>query len=339
LKQFAIGCALMMILGIAPRASAQFTSKLEASTIVGSVLLDDEAQPAAGVRVDVRSIGGGEIATTFTDPSGHFEVPAHGSRSVILTVEKQGFEPAEQQVDPALAGSTPVIIALRKTRATSVDRAGYKVSVNELKVPGKARREFEKGLEHLQKQDVEGGLEHFKAATKAFPDYYEAYYQIGLADMKLLRRSDAEQALEKAIDLSGGRSAEPQVALGGLLCDQKAYPEAERVLRRAIEVDRDSWTGHFFLGQALFGENRLAEAEKSAREVLMRRSDVPSVYVLLANIHIRKREYALAVKNLDTYLSMKPDGPIADEARGVRAAAARTALNLASKVVLPRFVY
>ena len=333
-KNFGISCALFAMAGIAPQANAQI-GKMGRSVVVGSVVIDGDAQPAARVRVDVRAIAGGEIATAFTDASGRFEAPAQSSGAVIVTVQEQGYEPVEQQVDLGPDGSAPgVVITLRKARATPVEPVGYKVSVHDLKVPGKARHEFEKGLQLLQKKDPEASLNHFKEATNAFPDYYEAYYQIGVANLELRRRDDAEQALQRAIDLSGGGYAEPQFALGALLCDQKAYPEAERVLRRAIEVDGNSWKGHLFLGEALFGQNRLAEAEKSAREVLVRRPDVPTVHLLLANIHIRRREYALGVKDLDTYLNMKPDGPIADEARAVRSAAERTALG-AEQALLP----
>src|SRR5258707_9117124 len=83
------------------------------------------------------------------------------------------------------------------------DRAdGYTVSVHELKVPGKARHAFEKGIEQLRKKDAEGSLNHFKEATDAFPNYYEAYYQIGVANLELRRGNEAEQALQRSIDFA-----------------------------------------------------------------------------------------------------------------------------------------
>jgi tetratricopeptide (TPR) repeat protein len=182
-------------------------------------------------------------------------------------------------------------------------------------------------------------LDRFKEATDAYPDYYQAYYQIGLANLELRRGNDAEQALQRAIDLSGGGYVEPQLALGALLCDRQDYVEAERVLRRAIDLDASSWKGYLFLGQALFGQNRFAEAEKSAREVLLRKSDTPSAYLLLANVHIRRHEYVLGVQDLDAFLSLKPTGPASDQARSVRAAAERIVDRLEATVRPPLFVY
>jgi tetratricopeptide (TPR) repeat protein len=303
-------------------------------------MFDGMGAPAARVRVDVKALTGGGIATTFTDSSGRFEAPAQGSGSVVVTVQEQGYEPVEQRVDLKYDGGTSgVFITLHKLRRTPVDAQGYTVSVHDLKVPGKARHEFDKGVERLQKKDAEGSLDHFKEATNAFPNYYEAYYQIGLANLELRRGNEAEQALQRSIDLSGGGYAEPQFALGAMLCDRQAYSDAERVLRRAIDVDGNSWKGHLFLGQALFGQNRLADAEKSVREVLLRRSDVPSAFILLANIHIRRQEYILGIKDLDTFLNLKPEGPTSDQARAVREAAQKIASRLEQSVIPPQLVY
>jgi hypothetical protein len=49
-------------------------------------------------------------------------------------------------------------------------------------------------------------------AANAFPNYYEAYYSIGVADLKLGRDTEAQQAFQKSIELSEGRYAPPQFA-------------------------------------------------------------------------------------------------------------------------------
>jgi Tfp pilus assembly protein PilF len=339
-RSWGVGCLLVALASSVPQAVAQINFKGGRSTITGSVMIDGEAEPAARVRVDVKGLSGGAIATAFTDSSGRFEAAAEGAGFVIVTVQERGYEPVEQRVNLGFEGIAPgVVITLRRARTAPIEVAGYKVSVHDLKVPGKARHEFEKGLDRLHKKDFAGGLEHFQEATHAFPDYYEAYYQIGLAHMELRHRDEAEQALQRAIDLSGGGYADAQFGLGALLCDRQQYSEAERVLRRGVEVDANSWKGHLFLGQALFGQNRLDEAEKSAQEVLLRRSDVASAYILLANIHIRRHEYVLGVKDLDTFLNMKPEGPTSDQARAVRAAAQRLVSRLEQAAEPPKFVY
>ena len=321
-------------------AQGQFNTRGLRSTIGGSVLFDGESQPAAKVRVEVRALGGATTASTFTDSSGRFEAPAEGGDAFIVSVQQQGYEPAEQRVNLEVGGAIgDVVITLHKVRPIPADSEGYTVSVHDLKVPGKARRAYDKGQALLQKKDFEGSLARFKEATDDFPNYYEAYYQIGLANLELRRGDEAEHALQRAIDLSGGGYVNAEFALGALLVDRHDYVNAERVLRRAIDVDASSWKGHMFLGQALFGQNRLAEAEKSAREVILRRPDLPSAYILMANIHIRQQEFVLGIKDLDTFLSMKPTGPSSDQARAVREAAERVMTRMQATVNQPQLSY
>ena len=157
--------------------------------------------------------------------------------------------------------------------------------------------------------------------------------------MELRRGPEAEQALQRSIDLSGGGYARPEFALGALLCDRQDYADAERVIRRGLDVDSNSWEGHMLLGQVQFGQRKLADAEKSAHEVLLRRPDLATAYILLANVHIIRKEFTTAISELDTFLAMRPQGPTSDQARAVRAAALRIASRLEQTITLPTFIY
>jgi hypothetical protein len=46
--------------------------------------------------------------------------------------------------------------------------------------------------------------------------------------------------------------------------------------------------------------------------------DNPPVYLLLANIHIQRKDYAALLRDLDDYLRLAPFGPEADQARKTR---------------------
>ena len=75
--------------------------------------------------------------------------------------------------------------------------------------------------------------------------------------------------------------------------------------------------------RALFGLNQLEEAESNAREALRRKAEFPSVHLLLADIHGKKKEYESLVADLNDYLRLAPDGPASEWARNVRAAVER----------------
>ena len=120
--------------------------------------------------------------------------------------------------------------------------------------------------------------------------------------------ADAELALRKSIELSGGQYAEPLFALGAVLAKGEKFSESEGVLREALNLNPTTWAGHYCLGWVLFSMNRFQEAEKSAHEALRLKSDSPEAYLLLANIQQREHDTAAFLKDLDEYLKLVPNG-------------------------------
>jgi tetratricopeptide (TPR) repeat protein len=194
----------------------------------------------------------------------------------------------------------------------------YVVSVRELSIPHKASHAFEKGAERLAKHDPAGSLAYFERAAAEFPTYYEAYFEIGMAELELSCTMDAETALRKSIELSGGHYAEPLFALGAVLIDEGKFAESEQVTREALGLDPTSWAGHYCLGWALFRLTRFDEAEKSVREALRLKPDSREALLLLADIHHHQQDYPALLNDLDEYLALKPDSPLIAKVRALR---------------------
>ena len=326
---------LLIFLFWPPVARAQLLSPFPHSsgTISGTVLVAEENRPAGGLRVQVKSFAGGLAATAVTDAFGRFQVFGLGSGSYNLVIEERGFEPVEETVQ--LGGFSPdLLLYLKRAQAFRTSQTGSSVSVRELKIPAKAHQAFDKGLEQLKKNDPAGSLARFAQAAAAFPNYYEAYYHMGVADMQLGRNEEAERALQTAIDLSAGHYPPAQYALGMLFCQRREFADAERIIRRGLELDGASWTGHYYLAVAVYSQNRLEEAEKSAHEAILRRPDFPLSYLLLAKIHLRRRDYGTLLDELNTYLKLEPNGPRSGQARQMREAA-REALSKSEIVQEP----
>jgi tetratricopeptide (TPR) repeat protein len=198
------------------------------------------------------------------------------------------------------------------------EQSDYAVSVRQLRIPPKALRAYDQGMERLAKKDAPGSLQHFHRAIAEYADYYEAYDRIGFAYLQLWRVPEAEQAFRKSIQLSGEQFAHPLLALGAILNDLKKFGEAESVTRKGLELEPDSWRGHYYLALALFGLNRLVEAEESVRETLRLKSDFPQAYLLLADIHSHEEDYLSLLSDLDEYLKLVPDSPASAKVNALR---------------------
>jgi tetratricopeptide (TPR) repeat protein len=189
---------------------------------------------------------------------------------------------------------------------SAIDRSNYVVSVQDLKAERKAHAAFDKGSQMLEKGDTVGSIAYLQQAIAQYPEHYKAYYDLGVAHFRLAHLPEAEQAFQKAIDLTKGNFAPPQLGLGAILCQKSDFPEAERLLQRALELEPGSAVGKYYLGWAQYGLNHLIEAERSLEQALIRRANFADAYILLTRIHLRQHNLPAASKDLESYLKIEP---------------------------------
>jgi tetratricopeptide (TPR) repeat protein len=94
--------------------------------------------------------------------------------------------------------------------------------------------------------------------------------------------------------------------------------EAEAILRRGLELDGNAPDGHVILGMTLLRLDRLDEAERSAREALLRKPGFAEAYLVLADVYARRRNYHEQLQDLETYLRLEPRGPASTRAHQAR---------------------
>ncbi len=328
-KQGGLPWLLLGLLVGTPIVRAQIAGfDRKAVEIFGTVFVSGTNRPIGDIIVNIRSLTGGPFVSVLTDWSGRFQVRGLDPGIYEIVVEEAGYEPTRETLQLFRGPSPPLELYLKAGNSSPIQRTSYAVSVRDLRIPGKARNAFERGLERLAKNDAIGGRTQFVRATATFPDYYEAYYHIGVADLRLGREEEAAQAFQKAIDRSGGRYAWAQFGLGLLLCRRGEYAEAETVIREGLEVDGRSAIGHLFLSVAFFRLNRLEEAERSAQEALLRKPGFALAYLVLADVHGRRGEYGMQLHDLDAYLKLEPDGPASKQVREVREVARRLVFRM-----------
>ena len=96
--------------------------------------------------------------------------------------------------------------------------------------------------------------------------------------------------------------------LGGALAKDKRFAEAERVCRRAIELDPDRAAGHHNLGVILTRMNRDAEAEPAFREAIRLNPDHGHAHASLGTVLVWMNKPAEAIEHLKTAMRLDPEG-------------------------------
>ena len=186
-------------------------------------------------------------------------------------------------------------------------------------MPKKARDLVYSGKQKIvYGKNVQGGLEDFRAATAIAPDYYEAYYQIGMTYLQLGQREEAKNSFRKSIELSNEKYGEPLIGMGTILVDQADNPEGEKMIRHGLELSPNLWLGYYELGRVCLAENDLAQAKKAGQQARSLMPNAGIVYRLLANVHMREKDYPALLDDIDTYLKLDPDSPAAAHAKQMR---------------------
>jgi tetratricopeptide (TPR) repeat protein len=82
------------------------------------------------------------------------------------------------------------------------------------------------------------------------------------------------------------------------------------VVRHGLEADSHSVDGHVVLGFVLLKLDRPDEAEKHAREAIgSNAANSPKGYLVLSDVDAAAENYDGEVRNLDTYLKLRPNDP------------------------------
>jgi tetratricopeptide (TPR) repeat protein len=311
--------ALLLVLatGALPGYGQQFTPPSSVFSIDGNVRENTDQRGVENVRVDLKQPDGIPVGHTFTQDNGAFEFSGVPNGKYILEVNAQNFQPLQQAVEIRNAGRQSVSLLLtRSAHRANMNFSGAVISAHQLGAPRKAQEEYAKGMDLLyDKSDYRGAIGQLQRAIKDFPTYYEAYALVGTAYQNLGEMAAAEEALRKSVELSSGRYSEALSLLSALLSNAKRYEEAVTFARKSVQVDVNSWQGAFELARALSGLKQFEEAEKIAVLARDKNPDNPTVYVMLANIHIGRHDYPSLATDLDTYLKISPNGSDANWVR------------------------
>ena len=280
----------------------------------GQVLFAESDRPIRHARVEFVSFSTDSSKSTLTDDQGQFDFEDLEQVTYQVIVGAPGYQ--KLSATAQIQGKTgPMFLRLRKAEEAASPITNDVVSAQELIMSGKADKAFSKGTRLLQKGLTAQSVMYFNRAIAQDPTYYRAYHNLGLAQLRLGHAQEAECAFQKAIDLTEGRYAPTDFAMGMALFQEEDYRRAEAVIQRGLEMEPGSANGKFYLALVQLALNRLAEAEKSAEQALLRNSDFPEAYFLLAGIHQREQNRSALERDLREYLNLEPAGPHSQQAR------------------------
>jgi VWFA-related protein len=105
----------------------------------------------------------------------------------------------------------------------------------DLKAPGKAKHEYDKGYQLLMRKDMPGAVDHLTMATTIYPSYVSAHNALGSAYLGLGQNDQARTEFAQAVSLDD-HLPNSYLNLGCAELALKHYPAAEEAMQKASNI-------------------------------------------------------------------------------------------------------
>ncbi len=324
----AIICVLLLPLAASGQGNGRASTGNGGIHIIQGYVFFPSGRRAEGtIVVRLQPMNGGEI-TVIPDSSGAFVFSSltPGNYTVVVNAGDD-YEIARDGVYidsdlnlsrggmrvPSASRRYTVMIHLQEKRGATVKPGVVNAAL--ASVPEKARKAFEKGLEHARAGDPAKAAESLKEAIALHPNFPLALNELGVQYLKLGHKEKAIETLREAVKLNP-EAYGPRLNLGIALLEAKKFLEAEEQLRQALKLNSSLPTGHMYLGLCLVRLSRYDEAEKELLAAIEGSGNqLAMAQYYLGGIYWKKEQYPKAIEALEAYLKLTPNAQDAERVR------------------------
>jgi len=247
-----------------------------------------------------------------------------------LRADLSGYSSSSIRLDPSMNNSNVGVIVLHSRSK----KAEGMVSVASLQVPTKARREYEKGSELLEKGNPGEAEKSLRKAIDQYPKFAEAWMRLGDLEQRRKNMEGAMSDYQEAINADPNFPI-PYIRMAFLSAVASNWEQTRKLSERLISLDPVNFPlAYYYDAVAEFNLNHLPQAETTAlrAENLDKLHSEPRVELLLASIYNAKGAPASAAEHYRSYLKLVPDGPLNER---VKADLAKTEEMAKSRGVVP----
>ena len=245
---------------------------------------------------------------TLTNLEGAFKFKKVRAGTYVLTATTPRNETSTRTIEitPSFADSkgrvrTSIQMNLNQTPSA------YHISVAELAVPEKARKEYLRAQDQLSRNHTDAAIKHLKRALKAAPEFPTALNSLGTICYQTGKYKEAEEYFKQALDLDPD-SYPPLVNLGGALLSLGQFEEALQANLRALERRPSDPLAHSQLGLSYEGLGEWDKAITSLQEAKrLEPTHFSNPQLSIARLLLKKGRLEASVKEYEEFLSLHPD--------------------------------
>jgi len=212
----------------------------------------------------------------------------------------------------------PAEFEVQLKRTTVSDKSGTPgnslVSASNLAIPLRARKQLDKAVEMMRKQELQGAIQKLNKAIAIYPQYAMAYNNLGAIYSRLGDAARENEALQKAIRLDPNLEL-AYLNLGKLDIREGQYPAAETALNKAVALNSHDMVAMVLLCYSEFMGGAFDSAIATSRKAHLLEQPHATAHRVAALAFEMENQGQNAVRELETLLEEEPTGTRADAAR------------------------
>lgn len=193
------------------------------------------------------------------------------------------------------------------------------VSQMDLKAPGKAVSEYQKGYQLLMKKDLDPAVQHLTKAAAIYPNYVAAHNALGTAYLDLSRNEEASTEFSKAVELDD-HLPNSFLNLGCAQLALKQYAGAEESFKKASSLAPMDQQLQLALAYAEYTNKDYPALIATAGEIHKKKHEGTAVvHFFAAAAHEGEGNFDDAQAEMKLLLKEDPKSPSADQYRQILA--------------------
>ena len=264
------------------------------------------------------------LSQTLTQECAIVNIFGNGSVQYLVNYRSRPYDPSTADmcdVTIRLKGFQTAQVTLRNDTTVVLKHIGLHegstVSATALKAPEPARKAFGKGVNAMDDQKWASAQKNFEKALDIYPDYAQAWSDLGEVLRHESKPTEARAALEKAV-AADPKYIKPYVQLTILDLEEKKPEDAAEIAGKAVAMNPLEFPElYFYNAVANFNLKHFDVAESSARRAteLDAAHEIPRAELLLGSVLIARGDRAGGLQHFRKYLELAPKARDAEQVK------------------------
>jgi tetratricopeptide (TPR) repeat protein len=244
---------------------------------------------------------GGQMYGQNTAKDGFVKFERVPYSEFTVQVVAPGYETASKVFEVDKPGAVSVTLTLRPLEAedAAISRGFYAL-------PPKVQRDVGKALEALRANKPDNAIKHLESAQRDAPKSAEVEYLFSVYSTETKDPVRARSYWMKTLELDP-RHLSTLLAVGQDDLQSNKSAEALPYLKRAIQVEPNSWRAQLLYSEALVMEKKNDEAaEHALRAIDLGHDNASAAQLVLVRALVQKDQVDQAISKLEEYVKAHP---------------------------------